>query len=78
MFSPRMSLSVNYAIAIYSQLLSLSIPMVGICAAMAGLKLSLDSYIDAQGQLMEQSSAMVNMLMDKIVSDKTFDYPGGT
>jgi len=70
-------MSVNYAIAIYSQLISLTIPLIGIAAGIAGIKLSYDAYIQAQGQLESQSRLMVNNVVSIVADRKDFEYTGG-
>jgi hypothetical protein len=69
-----MRMSSNFAIDMYSQLLTLSIPLIGICAAAAGIQLSYNSYMAAQNTITAQSGIMVDNIIDLVVDGKEFNY----
>ena len=72
MFTRKSQLSRNYAIEIYGQLISLSIPLIGICAAVAMIKITIVTYVNIQGGLLNQSETMVTDVIDLVVQGKSF------
>jgi hypothetical protein len=72
MFTRKSQLSRNYAIEIYGQLISLSIPLIGICAAVAMIKITIVTYVSIQGGLLNQSETMVTDVIDLVVQGKSF------
>jgi gamma-glutamyl-gamma-aminobutyrate hydrolase PuuD len=74
MYTKKMAMSTNFAIDLYRQLLTLSIPLIGICAGAAGIQLSYNSYMAAEKTVVSQSSQMVNNVINLVTKNKEFDY----